>query len=278
MRIMKIALLQEKHNEIYSFLEENVSFQKSEIYERMAQMQEQNLELMREAAQQGADIAVTSEAINFPGQPWWSDVPMAEAVRNTQEELKEKCSRAARDGHMYIAVGMYRVKENGRLYNSVLLFDREGKNIFSYDKNFLVAGSEQDCLTPGTDFPIWESEFGRIGFGICWDMQFPETARAYAKQGADLVICPTWGWESLYAQARAYENGIYVAACMAVPQWGDIEGVRVPSQVISPDGVILGEGSRDRAGVVLTEIADIRDCKEKRSLRIGDLLRRLPEN
>ena len=104
-------------------------------------------------------------------------------------------------------------------------------------------------------------------------MQFPETARAYALQDADMILCPTWGWESLYAQARAYENGIYVAATMAVPEWGDIEEIRSPSQVIAPDGNILGEATRNKSEVLLVNLPDIRDC---RALRIGDLRKSFP--
>ena len=107
-------------------------------------------------------------------------------------------------------------------------------------------------------------------------MQFPETARSYALQDADMILCPTWGWESLYAQARAYENGIYVAATMAVPEWGDIEEIRKPSQVIAPNGNILGEATRNKSEVLLVDLPNIRDCRDSRSLRIRDLRKRFP--
>jgi predicted amidohydrolase len=272
---MRLALLQEKHNDLYAFLKENVTYTKGQIHEYLLQMEEQNLLLMKSAGQMGADLALTSEAINFPGQPWWTDSDIVGIVKDTQNRLKSNCSAIACQMHMYIAVGMYQVKEDGKLYNSVLIFDRTGQIVFSYDKNFL-AGSELEYLTPGNSFPVWNSEFGKIGLGICWDMQFPETARAYALQDADMILCPTWGWESLYAQARAYENGIYVAATMAVPEWGDIEEIRNPSQVIAPDGNILGEATRNKSEVLLVNLPDIRDCRDCRALRIGDLRKRFP--
>lgn len=273
---MKIALLQEKHNRLYSFEESQKKYQLSEAYCLMEQMEEQNLNLMKEAAKKGADIALTTEAVNFPGQPSWVDGDIVEIIAGTQGNFISKCSKLAGEAGMYIAVGMYRVKEDGKLYNSILIFDRNGEITFTYDKNFL-AGTEKEYLTPGEKFPLWNSEFGKIGVCVCWDMQFPETARAYALQGADLILCATWGWESLYGQARAYENGIYVAAGMAVPDWRDIEGVRSPSQVIAPDGTILAEGSRNRAEVVVAQISNIRDCKESRELRSGDLTKRFPQ-
>lgn len=266
---MKLALIQEKQNDLYRF-KEQMWFERREVFRLQREMEEQNLEFLRQAAKEGADLALTSEAVNFPGQPFWSDVSSKKAIEETQGWFMEECATAATQGRMYLAAGMFRVKEDGRLYNSVVVFDREGRECFSYDKHFL-AGNEKEYLTAGSGFPVWDSEFGRIGIGICWDMQFPETARAYALQDVDLILCPTWGWEHLYGPARAYENGIYVAAAMAVPAWKNIEGKRRPSQVIAPDGSILTEGSTDRAEIVMAEISDIKDCAAVRSMRIQDI-------
>lgn len=266
---MKLALIQEKQNDLYRF-KEQMWFEGREVFRLQREMAEQNLELLRQAAEEGADLALTSEAVNFPGQPFWSEIPTKEAIKETQGWFMEECAAVAAQGKMNLVAGVFRVKEDGRIYNSAVVFDRKGRKCFSYDKYFL-AGNEKDYLTPGNGFPVWNSEFGRIGIGICWDMQFPETARAYAMQDADLILCPTWGWEHLYGPARAYENGIYVAAAMAVPAWKNIEGKRRPSQVIAPDGSILTEGSTDRAEVVTAEIPDIRDCAVVRSMRIQDI-------
>ena len=104
-------------------------------------------------------------------------------------------------------------------------------------------------------------------------MQFPETCRSYALQGADMVLAPTWGWESTYAAARAYENGMYVASAMAVPSYKHIEGRRVPSQVISPLGEVITEGPYDGGAVVCADLEDVRDCARYREARMQDLRR-----
>ncbi len=101
-------------------------------------------------------------------------------------------------------------------------------------------------------------------------MPFPESARKLSLLGAELIVCPTWGWEAIYGHARAYENGVYAAAAMAVPYWMDIEGLRSPSEAIAPDGTVLVSGSRKEKGVYLCEM-DIRDCKPYRELRLGEL-------
>lgn len=271
---MKIALIQEKQNDLYLFKAENIFFDKQQILKLQSEMIEQNLNLIRKAAEKDADIILTSEAINFPGKPTWTNADIKEIICETQGYLIERCSEIAKNYQTSIVIGMYRVKEDEKLYNSAVVFDRCGTQIFSYDKNFL-AGDEKAYLTEGIDFPVWENEFGRIGIGICWDMQFPETARAYAMQDVDMILCPTWGWEHLYGPARAYENGIYIAAAMAVPAWKPIEGKRSPSQVIAPNGEILECGISDKEEIILVEIKDIKDCKSMRALRIGDLKERM---
>ena len=73
----------------------------------------------------------------------------------------------------------------------------------------------------------------------------------------------------MYGHARAYENGVYVAAAMAVPYWMDIEGIRNPSELVAPDGSVLAAAERNRAGVLYYDV-DIRDCAAARALRIAD--------
>ena len=267
---MKIALIQEKQNELYLFKENELFFDEERILELQSEMISQNLRLIKKAAAAGVDIILTSEAINFPGKPGWTDTDIKKIILETQDSLSESCAEIAREYQVMIVAGMFRVKKDGKLYNSAVVFDRNGDLTFSYDKNFL-AGDEKEYLTPGNGFPIWENEFGRMGIGICWDMQFPETARAYAMQDADMILCPTWGWEHLYGPARAYENGIYVAAAMAVPAWKSIEGKRSPSQVIAPDGKVLGTADPEKEDMVIVEIENIQNCKSLRLLRIGDL-------
>ena len=267
---MKLALIQEKQNGLYLFKEENLSYDQAEILKLQKEMTEQNLCLIRKAAEAGADIILTSEAINFPGKSAWTQTDLKQIILETQDDLMKACAGIAEKYRIMIVIGMFRVREDGTFCNSAVVFERNGEQTFSYDKNFL-AGDEKEYLIPGKAFPVWENEFGRFGIGICWDMQFPETARAYAMQDVDMILCPTWGWEHFYGPARAYENGIYVAAAMAVPAWKSIEGKRSPSQVIAPDGAILACGNSEKEEVVLVEIKDIKECKATRDLRIGDL-------
>lgn len=268
---MKLALIQEKQNALYEFHSDGIAYTRDTALRFQDEMIFQNLELLRQAACMGADIAVTSEAINYPGVPRLiPGLEPAELVSARQNFLLSEVAALARASHMAIVLGMFRLEDDNNLYNEAVVFERDGTQAFSYRKNYL-AGDEKEYLTPGEGFPLWETPYGKIGIGICWDMQFPETARFYARQGADLVLCPTWGWETPYAAARAYENGIYVASAMAVPSYKDIGGLRAPSQFIAPSGAILAEGNRSTPQVVMVDVDDIRDCAPYRTLRIGDL-------
>lgn len=266
---MKLALIQERQNRLYDFHAEAPWFSADEVAVLQGNMLDRNCALLRRAGEAGADIALTSEAINFPGRPDWHAESQRELVERTQDEFIARLSKLARTYSMYIVAGMMCAMD-GHMYNAAKVFNAEGKQDFCYRKQFL-AGDENDYLTPGRGFPVWESEFGRIGIGICWDMQFPETARAYARKGTDLVLAPTWGWESYYGAARAYENGVYVASSMAVPFDKPLDGARrMPSQVIGPDGRVLAQGGLDGEDVVLCEF-DPHDCADARALRIGAL-------
>ena len=80
-------------------------------------------------------------------------------------------------------------------FNTVVIIDADGKNLGFYRKSHIPDGpgySEKFYFTPGdTGFRVWDTAFGRIGVGICWDQWFPESARAMALMGAELLFYPT---------------------------------------------------------------------------------------
>lgn len=268
---MRLALIQTKQNALYQFLNPDVRYTREEAAALQRDMLEQNLALMRQAAEDGCDLMVTTEAINFPGQPHKVQGEIAPLVDESLRWLVPELSAIAKAGACYIAACLYsrRTLEEtgGGLYNAIWLFDRRGEVCAVYHKTHL-AGDENDYLTPGDRYCVAEMDFGRVGLAICWDMQFPETCQRLTEMGADLIVTPTWGWEWVYGPARAYENGVYVAAAMAVPSWGPIDGIRSPSEVIRPDGECLARGSRTEAGVVYCDIEDLSAFRDLRDMRL----------
>ena len=86
-------------------------------------------------------------------------------------------------------------RANNAYYNSVAILDADGSNLGVYRKTHIPDGpgySEKFYFTPGdTGFKVWDTAYARIGVGICWDQWFPETARAMALMGAELLFYPT---------------------------------------------------------------------------------------
>ncbi len=265
---MRLALIQTKQNALYCFAAPERHFTMDEAELLQQEMLRQNLKLMQEAAEKGCDLVVTTEAINYAGQPQKVAGDYPALIRRTQNGLLADLSRIAREGRCWIAAGMY-LEEDGYLYNTIHLFDREGQLRAVYRKTHL-AGEEKTYLTPGEQLMAVDTDFGRLGLAICWDMQFPETCQTLSAEGAELIIAPTWGWEYLYGPARAYENGVFVAAAMAVPWYEPIEGIRSPSQVIDYEGRVLAQGGREWAEIVWCDLPELSACHEARRLRLED--------
>lgn len=264
---MKIGLLQTKQNELYDFTQPEKMRTEEKILKYQKEMTDKNLLLAREAARQGAQVLVTSEAVNFAGRPRQYKGDYHKLIQKTQNEVLEAFAQIAGEFKTYIVLGMF-LADDDKLYNCAVLLDTYGNVKECYKKTHL-AGEEKEYLQPGNDLPVVETEYGNFGFAVCWDMQFPEMARMLAAKGADIIFCPTWGWEWIYGPARAYENGIYVAAAMGVPYWMDIEGLRSPSQIVAPDGGILVCGNTVSDEAVVGE-ADIRIAEGYRKARLDD--------
>ena len=103
-------------------------------------------------------------------------------------------SEVAKELGVVIPVSFYE-KDGNRLFNSVAVIDADGSILGVYRKTHIPDDhyyQEKFYFTAGdTGFRTWNTKFGCIGVGICWDQWFPETARAFALNGAELIFYPT---------------------------------------------------------------------------------------
>ena len=155
----------------------------------------------REAAR-GVDLVVLPET--WRGQ-----------TDDTMEGLEGPTIRAmaalARKHRTYIVSPIDRV-DGERRVNSAVLLDREGRVAFVYDKVFPY-WSEFDHrkkVQPGLGAPVYQADFGRIGFVICFDVNFPEVWKSLADQGAELVVWPSAYSAGTSLQAHALNHHYYI--------------------------------------------------------------------
>ncbi|MCQ2526062.1 MAG: N-carbamoylputrescine amidase [Lachnospiraceae bacterium] len=150
---------------------------------------------VREAAANGAQIVLLPELFErqyFCQERRYEYYEFAKSV----EENDAVChfSKLAKELGIVIPVSFYERDENV-LYNSIAVIDADGSVLGVYRKTHIPDDhfyQEKFYFTPGnTGFKVWDTRFGRIGIGICWDQWFPETARAMAVQGAELLFYPT---------------------------------------------------------------------------------------
>ncbi len=102
--------------------------------------------------------------------------------------ISEELAALARRHHTYIAFGLLR-REGDRCLNSLVLLDREGQWVWTYDKVAPVAWEMQlGNVVPGREPEAYDCDFGRIGGAICFDINFPELAEIHARQGVELLL------------------------------------------------------------------------------------------
>lgn len=263
---MHLALLQAQQNELYRFDQPDKPYTMQQAKALQQDMMDETFAMMQAA--KGCDLVVTTEAVNYPGDPEKLQGDWTTLLPDESSPLWEKLSQEAKKLNAYLVYGCYRLK-GGKPYNTAMIYGPDGALAEAYDKIQLAPGGEQIYLTPGSRFVTVDAPFGRFAPCICWDMQFPEIPRTLALMGARLVVCPTWGWEGVYAHARAYENDIYVAGAMAVPAWMPIQGLRNPSEVVAQWGEVIASAPRDRAAVLTCEL-DLSRHSDEYPLHMGD--------
>jgi predicted amidohydrolase len=123
-------------------------------------------------------------------------------------------SSLSRTYHMYIAGGILRKDaERHRVFNTTLLYDREGRLIAMYDKIHPSSPEVNEMgVTPGRRVVTVATDFGRIGFMTCYDSWFTDVAELNALRGAELLLFPNAGYYRSIMTARATDNGIRIVA------------------------------------------------------------------
>ena len=147
----------------------------------------------------------------------------------------ERLGKLAKELNSYIVAGIYE-KEGEVLYNTAILIGRDGKMVGKYRKTHLPREEWEAGITPGDEYPVFDTDFGKVGLIICWDVQFPEPSRAMARKGAEVLLLPIWGGNETLAKARAIENHVFLVS----------SSYDMKTFVVDPEGKVLAEATKDQ--------------------------------
>jgi predicted amidohydrolase len=232
-------------------VEINVTLLQTKVYADKMKNIEEAAKCLEIATKYRTDIITLPEMFCCPYQA--SNFPVYAEPEGG--ELWQILSNLARKHGVYLSAGsMPESDETGHTYNTAYVFDRMGKQIAKHRKMHLfdinVEGGqsfkESDTLTAGEQITVFDTEFGKMGLCVCYDMRFPELARLMALKGAKAIIVPgafnmTTGpahWEIMF-RCRALDNQVYTIgtapardATSGYVSWGH-------SMIVSPWGDIL---------------------------------------
>ena len=152
-------------------------------------------QLVRKAADQGAQIILLPELFERPyfcQQRQYDFYDYATSVEENQ--AVQHFRPIAKELAVVMPISFYE-KDGTRLFNSIAMLDADGSVMGVYRKTHIPDDhyyQEKFYFTPGnTGFKVWDTRYGKVGVGICWDQWFPEAARAMALQGAEILLYPT---------------------------------------------------------------------------------------
>ena len=252
-----------------------------------------NLERVRAAssaaAEQGADLVIFPE-----GTQARFSADLRAVAESLDGEFCHGLAEAAKSAGLAVVASLFEPAPDGRVFNTTVGIEQDGSLVAAYRKLHLfdaLGHRESDDVAPGDDVVIATLSGVRVGFMTCYDVRFPELARALATRGAELLVLPAaWAagtfkeehWVTL-VRARAIENTIWLAAAGQVPDPAE-PSTRAPtgigrSMLVDPMGVVrldLGPSAGLGVGDVdMEQMAAVRAVLPSLANRRADVLARL---
>ena len=203
-----------------------------------------------EAARRGAEMVVLPEMFNCPYANEYFPL-YAEPKGGYTWKAMSDC---ARENNVLLVAGSMPELEEGRVFNTSFVFDSGGNQVARHRKVHLfdidvTNGQrffESETLSPGSEVTVFDSQFGKIGLCVCFDLRFPELSRLMALKGAQMLVVPgafnmTTGpahWELLFRQ-RAVDNQLFTIGVAPARNESSVYVSYANSIVCSPWGDVL---------------------------------------
>ena len=187
-------------------------------------------------------------------------------------KILDEMSKIAKDLNVVLPISFFE-KDNNAYFNSIAVINADGNILGKYRKSHIPDGPgylEKYYFNPGnTGFKVWETKFGKIGIGICWDQWFPEAARIMALKGAEILFYPTAigdeimseydsssAWQRVM-QGHAAANIVPVVASNRIGSEtvkDQTNGFYGKSFICDRTGNIISEASKDKEEIIIAEI------------------------
>ena len=185
------------------------------------------IDIINKAGKSSPDVILLSELVYETCHD--ADFTLEEKAQEIPGPLTNKIGEYAKKYNAYIIFSMNE-KEDGAIYNTAVIIDRNGKVCGKYRKIHLPLFEAEWGTSPGDSHGVFDLDFGRIGVIICYDQMFPESSRTLALMGAEIIFLPTQGEDEVVQRAIARTNGVHVV----------VSGYQSPScsRIINPLGEI----------------------------------------
>jgi len=173
--------------------------------------------LIDEAARDKPDIIALPEVFNYLG----SGLKYTEKVERVSGLTVTAMRRKARQHKCYVVCPIFE-RIGSRIYNSAILIDRKGEIVGRYHKMFPTLGEIEQGVTPGSRAPVFKTDFGKVGFAICFDLNFRAVGDELGRHGVELILfcsmyrggpqCSIWAhdYSCYFVSATPGEMSVFV--------------------------------------------------------------------
>lgn len=220
----------------------------------------ENIEKIRRMTKTAVENGGKLDVVCFPEYSYFA--PRRRSEEQQPEPIPGRFTEAmcaiAKEFHVNLIPGSFLSQaESGKFYNTSLFINREGEILARYNKIhlFKAMGADESRSTEYGDTPaVFDTDFGRVGLMVCYDMRFPELARGMVQQGAEILFVPAFfpvgdilpprsdHWDAL-VEGVALFNLTYT---VAINQYGKIPQTGEPfgrSRVVDPWGTMIAQCS-----------------------------------
>ncbi len=191
--------------------------------------------LIEKAAAQRADLVVLPETLTCSG----NSLSYFQAAEPLPGPSTEYFGTLARKHHLHIVAGLVE-RDRHLIYNTAALIGPDGKLIGRYRKVTLPRGEIEAGVAPGNEYPVFNTELGKIGLMVCYDGFFPEVARQLSRNGAEVIAFPVAGCNPMLAAARACENHVFLVSST----YTDASSNWMLSAIYDREGRVLAQGKQ----------------------------------